>query len=54
MDVSQPVGEGVDLVQQSGQSIDGEAEERENEGFSSGDVQVEFPVRREGIRVVDA
>ena len=54
MDVSQTIGKGVDLVQQRGQSVDGGAEEREDEGFSRGDVLVEFPVSREGVRVVDA
>ena len=54
MDVSQAVGEVVDLVQQRGQSVDGGAEGREDEGFSRGDVLVEFPVGWEGVRVVDA
>ena len=51
--MSQTVGEGVDLVQQRGQSVDGGAEEREDEGFPSGDVLVELPVSREGVSVVD-
>ena len=38
--MSQTVGEGVDLVQQGGQSVDGGAEEREDEGFTRGDVLV--------------
>ena len=52
--MSQAIGKGVDLVQRRGQSVDGGAEEREDEGFSRGDVLVEFPVSREGVRVVDA
>ena len=53
MDVSQTVGEGVNLIQQRGQSVDGGTEEREDEGFSRGDVLVEFPVSREGLRAID-
>ena len=53
MYVSQTVGKSVDLVQQRGQSVDGGAEEWENEGFTCGDVLVELSVGREGIRVVD-
>ena len=53
MNMSQTVGEGVHLVQQGGQGVDGGAEEREDEGFPRGDVLVEFPVGREGVRVVD-
>ena len=52
--MSQTVGEGVDLIQQGGQSVDGGTEEREDEGFPCGDVLVEFPVGWEGVRVVDA
>ena len=54
MDISQTVGEGVDLVQQRGQSVDGGAEEGEDEGFTRGDVLVELVVGREGVCVVDA
>ena len=38
MDVSQTIGEGVDLIQQGGQGVDGGAEEREDEGFTRGEV----------------
>ena len=51
--MSQTVGEGVDLVQQRSQSIDGGTKERKDEGFPRGDVLVELPVGREGIRIVD-
>ena len=51
--MSQTVGEGVDLIQQRGQSVDGGAKEGKDEGFSRGDVLVEFPVGREGICVID-
>ena len=54
MDVSQAVGEGVDLVQQRGQSVDGGAEEGEDEGFTHGYILVELIIGREGICVVDA
>ena len=52
--MSQTVGEGVDLIQQRGQSVDGGAEKRKDESLSCGDVLVELPVGLEGIRVVDA
>ena len=54
MDMSQAVGESVDLVQQRGQRVDGGAEEGEDEGFARGDVLVEFVIGRERVRVVDA
>ena len=53
MDVSQTVGEGVDLVQQRGQSVNGGAEEGEDEGLPCGDVLVQFSVSRDRIRVAD-
>ena len=49
----QTVGEGVDLIQEGGQSVDGRAEERKNEGFTRGNIMVELIVGREGVRVVD-
>ena len=54
MNVSQPVGEGVDLVLQGGQSVDGGAEERKDKGFARGYILVELIVGWEGARVVDA
>ena len=51
--MSQTVGEFVDLIQQRGQGVDGGAKEWKDEGFSRGDVLVELPVGREGIRVID-
>ena len=53
MDMSQAVGKGVHLVQQRGQGVNGGAEEREDESLPRGDVLVELPVGREGVRVVD-
>ena len=53
MNVSQTVGEGVDLVQEGGSSVDGGAEERKDEGFARGNILVELIVGWEGIRVVD-
>ena len=53
MDMSQTVGEGVDLIQQRGHGVDGGAKEREDEGFTCGDVLIEFPIGWEGIRVTD-
>ena len=50
----QTVGKGVDLVQEGGKSVDGRAEEREDQGFASEDVLVTLIVGRDGIGVVDA
>ena len=52
--MSQTVCEGVDLVQQGGQSVDGGAEERKDQSFTRGDILVELVVGWEGVRVVDA
>ena len=51
--MSQPVREGVDLVQQGGQSIDGGAKQGEDKSFAGGNVLVELVVGRKGIRVID-
>ena len=54
MDVSLSVGEGVDLVQQRGQSVDGGGEARKDDGFTRGDILVELVVGWKGVCVVDA
>ena len=54
MNMSQTVGEGVDFVQQRGQSVDGGTEEGKDETFAGGDILVELVIGWEGVRVVNS